>query len=294
MATANEIASGQQYILGLGLKWNGQTRNFVLHALAGKWNGARTEAELRKQKFYKARYPGIRPDMSEGTYRATEDRYRTIAGSNNVNLTRKEVGWLMANRVSISEFGQRAASAGALDDPQQSALFDSFNQEIDYQNKQHPGWNIKPLKTVTDKVKFLMGESNNQYYQLWDNAQKRAQATAAGITVDNLSQDETSLTEGELHRATGAIRSGNASGQNSGGSFTDLSKILGTYLPESQIQGFGLTKDDLIAAEFGGPKQAKVKAMIQQLAANINATQTGQVTSKVANLGQRAAQGERA
>ena len=250
----------------------------VAHAIAGKWDIDQIAKFVRSTAAYNKAYAGIKsnPGMSESTYESMKRNFSDYAAANHVNVSQAQIVKLFKNQVSLTEANDRFAAESRL--TSNPGMFDSFNQELQAQGKQ-------PLDHA-GQIAFILGSAHGSYYDVWNKANARYEAGQAGIKIDETGAAGT-LTYAQLKQGTMLQQTSKAGAQ---GSWSDMAKLLGQILPESKLQGFNLTADDLMQAEFGGPKQAKIDQLIQQLGANQKSFETQKTGNTAPNLGQRGSQ----
>lgn len=268
-----------------GIKLSPNIQNLVNQAANGGFSSDYFITLLQKTPEFHARFPGIYGPrgtlkMLPQQYIAQERSYQDQAARYGLSIGRKQIGWMVHHNISPAKAAVRFQADAVIQ--QNPEYFQSFNEELKARGMKALGYK--------GAQKFLLGAGNAKEYAIWQGASTRHAAEQAGISVGGPATEDMNLSESEKKMVA---QKGFSQAQATA-HFQNLSQLLGNILPESQIQGFGLTKADLIQAEFGGPKQAQINQMIQQLSKNQQAFDTGQVTSKTGNLGQRAAQGERA
>jgi hypothetical protein len=247
------------------------------HAIAGKWDVDQIAHFIRSTAVYNKAYAGIKrnPGMDENTYASMKQNFKDYAAANHVDVSQAQIVKLFKNQVSLTEANDRFAAESKLNS--NPGLFSSFNTELQAQGKQ-------PLDHA-GQIAFILGAAHGSYYNVWNLANGRYEAGQAGLKIDN-SGSADSLTYAQLKQGTMLQQTSKAGAQ---GSWSDMAKLVGQILPQSQLQGFGLTTDDMMQAEFGGPKQAKIDQLIQQLGANQKAFDTQKINNTTSALGQRGA-----
>lgn len=262
-ATPNMLAEIQNIAVGWGLNYTSQQVQQMIKSMNGATDvRAMYNAIEQTPQFHEA-FPGIFNSngtlkMSPTQYITTKKSYEAYATKNGVMMDPKRLTWLFQNNVSPTEFAQRSQAVQTLRDNQQ--YFNAFNQQLKQQGMQ-------PL-TEADKFKMIMGEGNAEWYDTWNNASSRYAGEQAGLkfgpSATGTGANYLRLGEGVVKQVAGL---GLTAGQTSSG-YAQLAKDLTSLLPQSRIQGMGLTKKDLVQLEFGGPNQAAIAVKAAQIVAN--------------------------
>ena len=209
-------------------------------------------------------FPGI--FEKDGTMKMTESQYLTekvayesYASQYGVNMSDKRMAWLFRNDVTSSEFADRATSYQRLD--RNKELYAAFRKELIDSG-------VKPGE-VTRKgmFKFIMGEGNKAWYDLWQDAVTRNAAVQAGITFKKGKDAYTNLGQGVIERISnmGLSEEALASG------FLSLEERLRTGLSLSEANLYGLTKKDVVRATFGGKGAGKARERYDRAVATAEA-----------------------
>ncbi len=240
------------------------------------WNMTTFQYYLEQSPEFHQAFPGIFDSngtlkMSPTAYLSTVKSYQSYAAQAGVDLNPQQLNYLFRNDVSPAEFAQRAQAVTTLRTNKQ--YFDAFNQQLKQEG-------MAPLSRG-DQFKFVMGEGNQAWYDLWQQASTRYSAEQAGLKFGQAAKSYTNLGQGLVEKVAGLGLSQPQMQQ----SFAQLAKDLQTTYPMSQIQKFNITKQDLVELEFGGPRQAAVAKKVSQVMANEKAF----LTNRVSSLGQEAA-----
>jgi uncharacterized protein YfkK (UPF0435 family) len=258
-ANRNARAAFENILIGWGIPLDAGLQGLIQQGIKAGWNTARFLNALYQTDEFKQAFPGIfNPDgtlkMSPSQYLATKRSYQAYAQQFGVNLNDSQVSYLFRNNVSPQEFAIRAQALTTLRTNQQ--YFQAFNQQLRQEGMQ-------PLSKA-DQFRFVMGEGNQEWYDLWQRASTRYAAEQAGLHFGKVGQAYTNIPQGVVKKVAGL---GLDTSQMQKG-FAQLAQELQRTLPMSRIQKFGLSKEDLVQLEFGGPRQAAVAQKVQQIMAN--------------------------
>jgi hypothetical protein len=112
-----------------------------------------------------------------------------------------------------------------------------------------------------EMFRFVMGAGNQAWYDLWQDAATRYTANEAGITFAKNRDAYTNLNQRIIERvsAKGLTEEAMSTG------FQEVAEQLLTVLPLSQLQGYGLTKRDLVTAQFGGKGSARIRQLAERV-----------------------------
>lgn len=285
---ANNSASFKALLISWGLNVDGGMANLISHAVSGKWNVSQFENALYQTPEFHQAFPGIfnrdgTMKMSPSQYIGITKQYQSSAQQAGVPLSAKNLSALFRGDVSPSEAATKFQADQKLRDNKE--LFAAFNEQRRFEHQ-------KPLG-VKDQLNFIIGEGNKQWYHDWNRANEVYVASQAGVAFAKagsvMASQRTSLDASQINRISGMGESNGALQQH----FKNLANTLSQVLPASQLQGFNLSKDDLVQAEFGGPKQNNINQLIAQIGKNLSAQQgnTGAVNASAGSpAGNRAGQ----
>lgn len=246
----------------LGIAITPNLTQLVNNAIAKKYNAENFMFYLRQTKEYHQRFTGIfRKDgtlkMSEAQYLSNLKQYENIASKAGINLNGGQLDWMFMNNVSPSEFADRAVAYSRLNRNQ--ALYNSFRAELIQRG-------VKP-KDITKKglLRFILGEGNKQWYDVWQDAVTRNAATQAGLAVGKKNALEY-LPQGLIERISGMGLSESA--LNKG--FEQLADDIANLLPDSRFFGSGLTTGDFVTLRFGGKGRQAIADKVKEIQAQRN------------------------
>jgi hypothetical protein len=249
---------GQIGSLGIGL--NGNLNQLVDQAINRGYDAEAFMYYLRQTPEYANAFPGIfnkdgSMKMSESQYLSNVSQYQSIAAQAGLNLGQKQTAWLFQNDVSPAEYAVKAPAVARIKrDPQ---LFAAFGREVAQAGLAKPG--------ETDRqglLRFAAGMGNRAWYDLWQDTVTRNAAVNAGIAIKTHGQTYARLGQALLEK----ISSKGLSEEQMTAGFQDLGEHLLTTLPEAKLQGYGLTREKLATAEFGGPNAAQIRQTVKRVA----------------------------
>lgn len=288
---SNYIASYKAILHSWGIKLDKNLENLMAnaaHNMGGghynysPWTSDRFMQALRKTKEYKQRFVGINlfPDMTEEQYIAQEQSYYDIADQAHIDINKDTVKFLFRNRVSQSEFADRAQAYGTLQRNKQ--YFEQFKAEVKAMGDKPPS-DHQLLKWIMSK-----GESNKEWKLLWDAASARYQVTQQGIGVTKTgAQGDTTLSNRDILMIARKISTAQQNGTPIG-SVQELADLLsGSYLHEGRMEGLDFDKQDLIEAEFGGPRAAATRQRLKELESVFQARATSSYGATSTQAGRR-------
>lgn len=246
----------------LGIPLTGNMNQLINNAIAKDYNTASFMFYLRQTKEYHRRFTGIfnkngTMKMSESQYLSNLRQYESIASKAHINLTPRMTDWMFRNNVSPSEFADRATAYTRL--RRNPDLYRAFRAELIQAGE-------KPAQITRKRMlRFVLGEGNRQWYDLWQDAVTRNAAISAGISVGRRNALE-QLPQGLIERISGLGLSESA--LNKG--FEQLADDLANLLPDSQFFGSGITRADLVTLRFGGRGRQEIKNRVEQVIAQRN------------------------
>lgn len=227
--------------------------------------------EIRQTRAYKDRFAAIPADMTESTYLSVEKQYHETAAILGIHLgdtTHPPGGrgdnpkiqgrerFLFANNVSPAEFAEKAKAVVAIrDNPE---MFKQFAIEIGRAGLPTFGFVKNDTIDPTHLVKFVMGQGDPAWHELWQNTMADTAAVQAGITIGK----HTGLYTGLSRKAIHGVADQNLDPSVLATKFNEVSDNLLSTLPLSQARAYGISKADIVEATFGGPRAAQARAKI--------------------------------
>lgn len=212
---------------------------------------------------FKQMFPGIfRPDgsmkMTPLEYRNLEDSYRSAARQYGLSqLPKGSTAKLIKNDVSLQEFSDRMEAIKRVEEFKPA--MDQFKAILESRGVK----NFAGINTDKEIAKFLLGQGPKQFYSLWDELAIGTAAVQAGLDLDQ-----------QLIKSIAKTVPGQANEVEMQGRFANLAQRIKTVMPLSQMGKYGLTKQDLIDLEFGGPDQAAIAAKVDTIMRNHQAFAT--------------------
>lgn len=261
----------QQMLAFMGLdSW--EIQQLVEQASREQWTSNQFIAAIYQSNTFKSTFPGIfREDgslkMDPYQYKQQADEYQSIANRYGITIDNARIGSLINRDVSVDEFQTRAEAIGRIDENRQ--YFDAFKKVLEARG-------IKGLNTDEEIADFLIGKGDKKFYDIWEEVQIGGAAKMAGVNLNAKMMNTISK------KIPGADTMDPAALQQS---FQNLAASLRTALPQSKIQGYGLTKRDLVELEFGGPRQAAIADKVNRIMAQYqgNMEQNKELTNAVAS-----------
>lgn len=272
----NAMATYTAEVNNWGIQTNNNITQLEHQAAQGGWNNARFLAELQKTPEFQARFPGIVGaqgglKMSPAQYIQNEKAYKAAGAQSGINIGDKKLAFLFQNNVSPTEFQARAAAISTI--RTNGDMFKAFGQQLNQMGLAPRGG-----LSTQDVFKFVLGQGNQQWYKVWNDASSRYAGEQAGIHFGNPGQGYTNLGQGVVDK----VGQKGLSATDLQTKYADLANKLQTTFPQSQIQNMGLTKKDLVQLEFGGPRQAAIAKKVQQITDNEAAFNQNQTTTATA------------
>lgn len=253
------VASAQTTAAGWGIPWSDNLMELARLGFEKSWSVDRFLNELRKTPDYRQAFPGIynadgTMKMSEAKYLANVNQYQSYASQAGVNLSEQQIGWMIRNDVLPSEYADRAPALGQLQrNPQ---LYQAFAKELVRNGVARPG-----EITKKELAKFIMGQGNRQWTELWNDTVTRNSAINAGVTFSKNSDKYLAANPNLIERIS---NKGLTEGQLEEGWQSYARFMLDTY-DLAKYQGVGLTRKDVATAAFGGKHSADIRRKIERV-----------------------------
>jgi hypothetical protein len=168
------------------------------------------------------------------------------------------IGRMISGNVSIEEFNTRMSAVQRMQDfkPALNAYRDLLKAQ---------GMDTSDIDGDTGLLKFVMGQAPKQFYQLYEQTNVLTQARVSGFVGKEkgvgMAERIAALTPGIMSEADLQLH------------FAKLAQQARTVLPASQWARQGITKNDLVQLEFGGPRMGAVAERVTQVLAEQRAFQ---------------------
>jgi len=268
----------------LGIRMSQNMHNLIQHAIQGGWTQSEFMWNLRKTPEYLDIFPGIfNPNgtmkMTEAQYLSQEKAYQQIADLAGIHLNQENQALLFEGDTSSTEFQQRAAFISRWRENPEA--FEQFAAAAKAQGL------IKGKFTIKDAMHLSLGTAPKEWYKLLEEAGTRTAAVQAGFDITKHAKlaGYLGLSRQQILAIDRAVP-GLGGEAAMAGSFQELAQRFRTLLPEGNITGFAVTKDDLIQLEFGGPRQAQVAETVGRILAAVKAREEPLAQATFASTGQ--------
>lgn len=243
----------------LGINVTPNVQQLVQEALNHHYNNETFLRFLRQTPEYQERFVGIFDEdgnlqMSETAYLQTERSYQDIAAQAGLNISTEKLQGLFLTDTSPGEFKVKAGALKQL--KTNPELYEQFRKSLIQEGVADAG-----TATRENLWKFVMGEGNAEWADVWNLSRTRYAATQAGI---KLAKGADSFLALNPHLVEKLANRGLSDEALSAG-FDQVAQSLLTVLPLSHIQGMGLNKRDLTQAAFGGKRSAATKQKIRRI-----------------------------
>ena len=266
------LIAWQTLLSQLGIRLSDNMRNLIQHAISGGWGQTEFMWNLRKTPEYQDIFPFImNPNgtmkMTEAQYIAQQKSYQETADLYGIHLSRENMALLFEGDVSPREWQQlRAAPIARIrENPEAFAQFEAAARAQGL---------IKGKFTKKDAVTLAIGEGPREWYKLLEEFGTRTAAVQAGFDISKHAKlaGYLGLTRKQVLAINKAVPGLGGEAQMAG-SFQELAQRFRQLLPEGNITGFDVSKEDLIQLEFGGPRQAQVADTVARILAAVKARQ---------------------
>ena len=219
---------------------------------------------LRKTQEYADAYPGNQndgggggspgPSLAEMEYKANMEAFEAIAVRAGIVFNKSLGAWLIKNKVSPAEFSFKADAVAQLTNNR--PLYQQFKKALVQEGYAKPG-----KMNDAELLKFIAGQGNRKWLEVWNLSRARYAATQAGITLKRGADKYLALNP----RLVGRIADKGLSDAALTSGFQSMAEQLLKVLPLSKIQGYGLTKKKIEQAVFGGKNQTQVRQTIEHI-----------------------------
>ena len=128
-----------------------------------------------------------------------------------------------------------------------------------------------------EMFRFVMGEGNKEWYDLWQDAVTRNAAIQAGINFKKANEKYTTLSQGVIEH----ISSLGLSEAEMASKFGAVEEALRKVLPLQEADTYGVTKKGIVAASFGGKGASAARAKLERATGTAAAFDENRASSAV-------------
>lgn len=269
-------ASAVTMLNGLGISVTPALQDLINTGFKHDWTTDEFMLKLRETQEYRQRFPGIFgkdgiPKMTEAEYMTAEKAYATYASQAGINVNKKRLAYLFRNDVTPDEFADKALAYKRINTNKE--MYQAFKRELVQAGVAKPS----EVNTNKELFKFVMGEGNKQWADLWQDTVTRNAANQAGIAIARNKDRYTAIGQKALEHISSLGLSEAEMGQR----FAELSQALGTVLPLQEAQLYGVKKKTLVAAAFGGKNSERARQKVERAVATDEAFYQDRAASSV-------------
>lgn len=228
----------------------GAFTNLINQAIQNNWSANELVGRIYNSPEFHQMFPGyFRADGSAkfanaAAYLQQKDEYIQAARTYGFKLSDATLANMFRGNVSTQEATDRLAADYQI--KSNPVVWQQFQRQLEDAG----------VKNVShaDLVAFSLGEGPKHWYDIWQKTEIGAGAKMAGVSLGDkgIAQIQKTLTGPTVDQAALATN------------MSDLAHNLRVNMPLSKIYKFGLTRSDLIAAEFGGPGAEAAKEKLQR------------------------------
>lgn len=251
----NTLAQLKQFLVDAGIPTH-MFHDLLDRSIRLAWTPSEFMLAVYGSPQFQHMFPGIfRPDgslrMTPYEYRSMADSYQSEARKFGItNLSQAHIGKLISGEVSATEFTDRMTAIQRVNEFKPA--FDEFKQVLKAR-----GIPTKGIDSEKDIVNFMLGKGPKQFYDIWDEMTVGTAARTAGVGIDQ-----------KTVRSIAKRLPGQADEAAMQGQFAKLAQDFKSLMPLSRIGKYGLSKQDLVNLEFGGPNQAAVAEKVNLIMKN--------------------------
>jgi len=273
---ANDTAYYTSLITGMGISMGPNLNHLVEAAMVHNWNDAAFLAQLRATAAYKEAFPGIFDEngvlkMTEDQYRTEEQQYQAFAQTAGIDMSGGRMAWLFSNDVTSAEFQDRATAYTRLE--RDKGLYAAFGRELVQAGVATP----KDVNDPKEMFRFVMGDGNKAWYDLWQDAITRNAAVQAGISFAKHASKYTTLSQGVIEH----ISSLGLSEAEMATKFGAVEEALRKVLPLQEADTYGVNKKTVVAAAFGGKGSSAARGRLERAQTTADAFTENRAASAV-------------
>lgn len=253
---------GNQYLQYLsilqnwGIPLTDQMIAFARQAAGGGWSSAEFLYNARKTEWYGDFFVGIfRADnslrMSEAQYNQWFSTFSSYAAEAGVKLDKEMFGFALKQNLDPRLWAQRMSALKTV--RSNAGYMDAWVATL----RARGIVGRKEKVTKGDLLDTITGIRNANWLAVWEEAALRGAAAAQGLKVG------TDLYRKQLLRIAADIDVGDPEQLEQ--KFASLANQIKTMMPLSRLTKLGLSKQDLIDLEFGGPNATNAARKAQQI-----------------------------
>ena len=250
----------------------GNLDNLMHKAVRGGYSEGEFLYFLRKTPEYRQRFRGI--FKADGTMRMTEGEWlqfefglQTLGKQYGYKVDAQDIGESLRKGITLESFEDRLSALQRV--REYEPAIKAFQQTLKARGMLPKGFKDWDKK---DMYEFVTGQKDQKFYHLWEEASARTAAFQAGIDILDKGEGKkepggvgyTDIRRGALMKIIKGLPGYQTEEQLAEG-FQQLGDSLLEVLPLSEARSFGLTKQDLIKATFGGKNAAKARQRVKRV-----------------------------
>jgi len=260
------IAAYQEVLRRWGIPVTKNLTNLIVKAVNENWGTTLFVSRLRHTPEYREMFPGLvySTGMTEASYNAQYQSFRTLAKSLGENLTRAMFGKMLRRGVTPELYRDRVAALQSVE--KWSPLWVGFSEALAARGIEGP-------KNKQDLVRFAMRLGPKVWEKVWQEAAvttalERVAGIDVGDPVKGWGPSDYQITRGDMLtiiKNVEALNPGLEVEGISGQQWADIGSKLRS-LGVSYLRQYGVTTKDYLEMALGGPKAAAIAEKVDRIA----------------------------
>lgn len=255
-----------------GIEMTGNLQNLLRDAVESGYSETEFTYFLRQTEEYRKRFRGIFKKngdirMSEAEYLNFEYNLETLGKQYGYKIETGDVGRALRKGITLEGYEDRLSALQRMREYEPSMKnFQAVLKARGLLPKGARDW------TKQEQFDFITGQSNPQFYRVWEEASAATAAHLAGIDVlyGKEAKKEpggvgyTDIRRGLLLQIIKSMPGYQTEAELAQG-MEELGYNLLKVLPLSEARSFGLTKQDIVRATFGGKNAARAEQKLERV-----------------------------
>lgn len=252
-------------LFNMGIDITPGIQSLLNDAVAHSYNDAEFLYKLEQTPEFRDRFPGIflpngQLSMSPAEYLATEQQYRTLAKKYGEPFNSHIEGSLFRKGITPDLYNERLQAVQRVEEYRPALA--QFEKVLQEKGLLPNGFGKE------DVYKLVMGQANPLWYKIWEEASARTAAVTADLTIGSGPNADVT---GQFIRQLIRRLPGQQTEASLTPGFSQVAEGIRTVIPLSEARKYGVTKEDILRAAFGGKGSSLSKDQIERALATAQA-----------------------
>lgn len=254
----------------LGIVVTPDIQQLLQEAVARGYTSAEFMYRLQQTQSFRDRFPGIflpngQLRMSVEQYLGYEQQYRLQSQRYGYRFNSQIMGGLVTKGITPELFSERLQAVQRVSENR--VALNQFEAVLKRRGMLPAGGFAKG-----DVYNIVMGTANPLWYKVWEESSARTAAVNAGLSIG------ADLSARDIRQLVRRLP-GQQTEESLAPGFERVAEGIRTVIPLSQARQFGVTREDILKAVFGGKGANLSRSQIERAVATAEALATGEVAT---------------